>query len=179
MKGWSWLINSSMRPVASREWWPKTREPSSPRAQDEDERLRHIEDLWMETDRQCDPHSNYLGQALDLLRETYALISQLLMLETPKAAHEIDVLLDRGAVFSWVTRVPREYIQLVEAQDRDALVILAHYAVLLTRMDKVWWLEGLGSNFVIAIAMALGSEHWKLIEWPVRVAGVDLAFLIS
>lgn len=82
-------------------------------------------------------------------------------------------------MFSWVTRVPREYIQLVEAQDREALVILAHYAVLLTRTNMVWWLEGLGSNFVKAIAMALGAQHWRLIEWPIQISGTDVAFVAT
>ncbi|KAF9693523.1 hypothetical protein EKO04_008548 [Ascochyta lentis] len=179
MGGWSWLVNGEMLPVASRKWWPKMRKPASPLARDEDERLRRIENLWMRTDRQYDPHSNYLGQALDLLRDTYALVSQLLEMETSQGPHKTGVLVDRAAIFSWVTLIPREYIQLVEAQDRDALVILAHYAVLLTRTNTVWWLEGLGSNFVTAIAIALGPEHRRLIEWPVRVTGVNLPFNAS
>ena len=174
MKGWSWTINSSIQPVATRKMWPKMRKPASPHARDEDERLRHIEDLWLQTDRQYDPNSEYLSQALNLLRETYALNSQLLMLEAPRASHAADALLDRGAIFSWVTRIPREYIKLVEAQDRDALVILAHFAVLLIRTDKVWWLEGLGSSFVTAISIALGTENWRFIGWPARISGLEL-----
>ena len=79
-------------------------------------------------------------------------------------------------MFSWVTRVAREYIQLVEAQDRDALVILAHFAVLLIWANTVWWLEGLGTNFVRAVAVALGSEHRKLIEWLAHHAAVCLLY---
>ncbi|CAI9634031.1 unnamed protein product [Alternaria burnsii] len=155
MKGWTWIADSSIQPVASRKGWPK--------------------DLWLQTDRQYGPHSQYLSQALDQLRETYALNSQLLQLGASKACHGTEVLLDRGALFSWVTRVPREYIQLVEAQDRDALVILAHFAVLLIRTNSVWWLEGLGTNFVRAVAVALGSASRKLIEWPAHHAAVSLS----
>lgn len=178
-EGWSWLVQGSMLPVASRTWWPKTRKPANSCAHDEDERLQRIEDLWAQTDRQYDPHSNYLTQALNLLRETYALISQLLEIHASNTSRGTDILVDRGAMFSWVTRVPREYIQLVEAQDREALVILAHYAVLLTRTNMVWWLEGLGSNFVKAIAMALGAQHWRLIEWPIQISGTDVAFVAT
>lgn len=175
MKGWTWIADSSIQPVASRKGWPKMRKPASPLARDEDERLRRIKDLWLQTDRQYGPHSQYLSQALDQLRETYALNSQLLQLGASKDCHGTSVLLDRDAMFSWVTRVAREYIQLVEAQDRDALVILAHFAVLLIRTNTVWWLEGLGTNFVRAIAVALGSEHRKLIEWPAHHAGISLS----
>lgn len=78
-------------------------------------------------------------------------------------------------MFSWVTRVPCGYVQLVEAQERDALVILAHFAVLLIRANTVWWLEGLDRNFLRAAAVALGSEHCKLIEWPAYHAAVCLS----
>jgi hypothetical protein len=173
-EGWRWLINGEIQSVASRKWWPKTREPANSYARDEDERLRRIENFWVQTDRQYDPRSNHLSQALSLLRESYALVSQLLSLKVSKVSQGVEVLDDRGAIFSWVTRVPQEYIRLVEARDRDALVILAHYAVLLKRMETVWWVEGLDSNFVIAIAMALGSEHQKLIKWPAHLVGVAI-----
>jgi hypothetical protein len=39
---------------------------------------------------------------------------------------------------------------------------------------NVWWLEGLGAHIVTAVAMALGRENWRLIEWPAGVVGVDL-----
>jgi hypothetical protein len=175
MKGCSWIADSSIQPVASRKVWPKRRKPTSPLACDEDERLRRITDLWLQTDRQYGLHSQYLSQALDQPRGTYALNSQLLELGASRACHGTDVLLDRGAMFSWVMRVPREYIQLVEAQDRDALVILAHFAVLLIRANTVWWLEGLGTNLPRAVAVALGSEHRKLIEWPAYHAAVCLS----
>jgi hypothetical protein len=97
------------------------------------------------------------------------------VLEASKTLHATDVLLDRGAILSWITRVPREYIQLVKAQDHDTLVILAHFAVLLTRTNTMWWLESLGPNFVKAIAVALGSEHRRLIGWPAHLAHVDLS----
>jgi hypothetical protein len=75
MKGCSWIADSSIQPVASRKVWPKRRKPASPLACDEDERLRRITDLWLQTDRQYGLHSQYLSQALDQPRGTYALNS--------------------------------------------------------------------------------------------------------
>ncbi|RYN83752.1 hypothetical protein AA0117_g2 [Alternaria alternata] len=51
------------------------RKPASPLARDGYERLRRIKDLWLQTDQQYGPHSQYLSQALNQLRETYALNS--------------------------------------------------------------------------------------------------------
>ena len=86
----------------------------------------------------------------------------------------ISTLTDRGAIFVWATRIPREFLALVEAKNTHALVILAHYAVLPGRVRNVWWLEGLGADIVTAVAMVLGREKWGLIEWPARVVGLEL-----
>jgi hypothetical protein len=137
----------------------------------------------MELDKAWEPQTRHLNEALAFLRETYALVSQLTlpgvfppMTAVPYAVDDTTtgVLTDRGAIFVWSTRVSREFIQLLESKDRNALVILAHYAVLPGRVRNVWWLEGLGADFVTAIAMAIGIENWHLIEWPAHVVGVNL-----
>ncbi|KAF2856287.1 hypothetical protein T440DRAFT_463626, partial [Plenodomus tracheiphilus IPT5] len=183
MSGWNFVMSGKMHPVALREWWPTSCIPATPRAVEEDERLRKIEDLWMQSDRSWAPERTYLSQALSILRETFSLISQLTLPEKypPMTAvsYSVDdttvgVLTDRGAIFVWAARISREFIQLIEKKDRDALVILAHYAILPGRVRNVWWLEGLGADFVTAIAMALGRDNWALIAWPASVVGVDL-----
>lgn len=183
MSGWNHVVNGAMHPVAARKWWPRRCTPATPRAKEEDERLRNIDELWKTMDENPQSHTRHLDDALALLRETYALVSQLTLpgLFPPMTAvpYAVDdtitgVLTDRGAIFVWSTRISREFIQLLESKDRDALVILAHYAVLPGRVRNVWWLEGLGADFVTAIAMAIGLENWHMIEWPAHVVGVDL-----
>ena len=184
LSGWNWVMSGEMRPVAARKWWPLSRVPETLRAVEEDERLAKIEVLWMEDDDRSRPsHSIHLSQALQFLREAFTLISQLTLPDVypPMGAvpYSVDdttigILTDRGAIFVWATKISREYIQLIEQKDRDALVILAHYAILPGRVRNVWWLEGLGADLVTAIAMALGRENWHLIKWPVTVLGVDL-----
>lgn len=183
MSGWNHVVNGGMHPVAARKWWPRRRTPATPRAEEEDRRLQDIEKLWMDTDKAWEPQTFHLTQALGYLREAYALVSQLTlpgvfppMTAVPYAVDDetTGVLTDRGAIFVWSTRISREFIQLLENKDRDALVILAHYAVLPGRVRNVWWLEGLGADFVTTIAMAIGIENWYLIEWPALVVGVNL-----
>jgi hypothetical protein len=183
LSGWNWVVGSKMHPVTAREWWPKHTTPATRRALSEDHRLREIEKLWTESNESWQQHHFYLSQALLYLRETFSLISHLTLPERypPMTAvpYSIDdtttsTLTDRGAIFVWATRIPREFIQLIEAKDPYALVILAHYAVLPGRVRNVWWLEGLGGDIVTAVAMALGRENWGFIEWPAGVVGVDL-----
>ncbi|UPX10826.1 uncharacterized protein EKO05_0001464 [Ascochyta rabiei] len=183
MSGWKHVVNGAMHPVAARKWWPQKCTPATARAEAEDERLRKIDELWISTDKALEPQCHHLNEALAFLRQTYALVSQLTlpgvfppMTAVPYAIDDTTtgVLTDRGAIFVWSTLISREFIKLLESKDRDALVILAHYAVLPGRVRNVWWLEGLGADFVTAIAMAIGIENWYLIEWPAHVVGVDL-----
>jgi hypothetical protein len=177
MSGWTWVTTGSMHTVAARKWWPEQIVPATPRAVEEDERLTALQDSWLEE------HSQDMNQALDYLREAFALVSQLTLPDTyppltaiPYSVDDINigVLTDRGAIFVWVAKISREFMQRIEAKNRDALVLLAHYAVLPGRVRNVWWLEGLGADIVTAIAMVLGRENWHLIEWPASVVGVCL-----
>ncbi|KAF1968629.1 hypothetical protein BU23DRAFT_259855 [Bimuria novae-zelandiae CBS 107.79] len=186
MPGWDHVANGKLSVVANRHWWPKNRVPKSARALEEDRRLADIAELWRGSKE--GPHVDCLSSALFYLRETYALVSDLVVAENDfpfltsvdyayadaDSGETIVQMKDRGAIFVWAARISREFIRLLEEKNRDALVILAHYAVLAGRVRNVWWLEGMGANFIIAVAMALGRENWHLIDWPVQVIGVDL-----
>lgn len=183
MSGWNHIVNGRMGQVAARKWWPDNLVPVTPQAMIEDEKLREIETLWMKPEDDITADGVQLSQALHILREVFGLISQLTLpdLYSPMTAipysvddESIGVLTDRGAIFVWAARISREFITLVEKRDRNALVILAHFAILPGRVRKVWWLEGLGADFVTAIAMQLGRDQWHLISWPASVVGVDL-----
>ncbi|KAF2704536.1 hypothetical protein K504DRAFT_461297 [Pleomassaria siparia CBS 279.74] len=182
--GWQWVTQGKMSPVCSRRWWPKKTTPASSQAMDEDAALCRIESLWIRPGQDYEPHFDHLSKALRHLRDTFALVSQLTV---PKSEYPavtaipysyddttVGTLKDRGAVFVWVARISREFMTLVEQRNREALIIVAHYAVLSGRVRNVWWLEGLGANMITAVAMALGREHWHLIQWPAQVIGVDL-----
>jgi hypothetical protein len=176
MSGWTWVTSGSMQSITARTWWPQHIVPATRQAEEEDERLAALH---------VNADDDDTRQALEYLREAYALVSQLTlpsnnyppMTSIPYAitsdAH-VGVLTDRGAIFVWATRISRGFMRRIEAKERDALVLLAHYAVLPGRVRNVWWLEGLGADMVTAIAMVLGREEWGLIAWPASVVGVDL-----
>lgn len=180
--GISHILRGNMSPVADRTWWPEYRVPATEHAKEEDRRLAQIEKLWQGPDG--GPDVDCLSSALFFLRETFALVSQLTVPgnnypSSTEVAYSIDdvsigCLKDRGAIFVWGVRISPQFIHLLAKKNREALVIMAHYAILAARVRNVWWLEGMGANFVVAVAMALGRENWHLIEWPVRAVGVDL-----
>jgi hypothetical protein len=182
--GWNHILGGKLQHIANRDWWPPDRLPATKRAIEEDRRLAKIETLWQH--QHYTPASNIdsLSSALFFLRESFGLVSQLTLekSEYPSSTsicYSVDDvtvgnLKDRGAIFFWATRISRNFITLLEQKNREALVIMAHYAILPGRVRNTWWLEGLGANMITAVAVALGQENWHLIEWPVQVVGVDL-----
>jgi hypothetical protein len=183
LPGWNWVIGGLMSSVCTRKWWPKHRVPNNGRAKDEDKRLAKLEKIWEQPNEGEDSHAGCLSDALVFLRQTYALVSLLTDPEedfpgmsTP-VEYAVDdttvgLLRDRAAIFVWATQVSKEYLSLVEQKNTEALVLLAHWAVLLGRVRNVWWMDGVGSNAIWAIAMALGPEQWHLVEWPTQAVGL-------
>jgi hypothetical protein len=182
--GWAHILGGRLQHIANRDWWPPDRLPATERAIEEDRRLAGIEHLWQNQLHTSSSSVDCLSSALSFLRESFGLVSQLTLERseypsTTSISYSIDDvtvgnLKDRGAIFFWATRISRDFITLLEQKNREALVIVAHYAILPGRVRNAWWLEGLGANMITAVAMALGKENWHLIEWPVRVVGVDL-----
>ncbi|KAI5289879.1 hypothetical protein KEM54_002987 [Ascosphaera aggregata] len=80
-------------------------------------------------------------------------------------------------VFRWPMVVPESYFDFVRCRRPGALVILAHYSVILHKLDYCWWSQGWGAHLLETIYRYL-DEHWRpLIRWPVDRIG--LSFLIS
>lgn len=184
ISGWNHVRESKLQHIANRDWWPHELGPATERALEEDRCLAAIAGLWQHTEYPYPGNVECLSSALLFLREAFGLVSQLTLAKseypsTTSISYSVDdvtvgTLKDRGAIFFWATRISRDFIMLLEEKNREALVIVAHYAILPGRVRNAWWLEGLGANMITAVAMALGRENWHLIEWPVRVIGVDL-----
>jgi hypothetical protein len=194
--GYSWVTGGSLSPLCTRPWWPKVFMPTTSRALDEDRRLAELARLWKSPrDRASDDYTydaaqaKCLTEALMYLRQTFALVSLLTDpsedYTNPGARHgdaisysvddtTVGLLKDRAAIFLWATQTSNEFVAMVEGRNREALVLMAHYAVLFGRIRNVWWMDGFGAQTIWAIGMALGREDWGRIEWTVQAVGVDL-----
>ncbi|KAH6713746.1 hypothetical protein BKA61DRAFT_689000 [Leptodontidium sp. MPI-SDFR-AT-0119] len=76
------------------------------------------------------------------------------------------------AAHMWPGSVNQDFIELIYERDERALVLLAHYCVLLKRVDHVWYLKGLGEGLLRNIWGVLGREGRSWIGWAVeRVLG--------
>jgi hypothetical protein len=69
----------------------------------------------------------------------------------------------------WIGNVSQDFVELIFERDPRALVILAHYCVLIKRQDHIWYLNGLGPRLLENIRQALTDEWRPWIEWPIQL----------
>ncbi|KAK9358854.1 hypothetical protein V1504DRAFT_459757 [Lipomyces starkeyi] len=71
----------------------------------------------------------------------------------------------------WPIIVPPAYIALLKSRRPMALVILAHYCVILRLLDGCWWLTGWSKKLVEEIYQSLDASWRPSIRWPFKVVG--------
>ena len=82
---------------------------------------------------------------------------------------------EKGIELTWLAMGRANFAKQLEEREGLALVLLAHYAVLLHEAGDVWWCKGWGSALVDAIGKALpsGGEWDRLMSWPRKEVGLD------
>lgn len=82
---------------------------------------------------------------------------------------------EKGIELTWLAMGRADFAKQLEEREGMALVLLAHYAVLLHGAGDVWWSRGWGRALVQAIEEALPSEGgWEeLMAWPRKEVGLD------
>ena len=168
---WDWIAKGPMSPICTREEWPKHPMPANVRAIEEDKSLAALSSLW-EKQEEFGNYSEILFDALHQLRIAFARVSQLTLATTVPTDSDEDsgglILTDRGAAFTWPFHVSEKYIVLLEQQRPQALVLLAHFAILLNRVQDCWWIEDIAPHIVTSVALILGTERRSWISWPIR-----------
>ncbi|KAJ5160276.1 uncharacterized protein N7482_007280 [Penicillium canariense] len=71
-------------------------------------------------------------------------------------------------LIGWIYRLPGELVGRLEQKESRALVILAHWVVLLKYMDSVWFMRGWAEHVLMGISASLQPEYQYWIEWPLR-----------
>ncbi|CAP99523.1 hypothetical protein E8E15_007828 [Penicillium rubens] len=93
-------------------------------------------------------------------------------------SHSLEQLMKGGEpkvfAFSWSFRIPAEFLELLEARRPFALVVLAHYAVILHHLRDSWWMGDWGNMILQEIGEILDPEWQDLINWPIDATGCFL-----
>lgn len=74
----------------------------------------------------------------------------------------------RSTVYIWPGTVSQEYINLIHERRSEALVILAHYCVILKKNHDCWFLKDVGKKMLASIEEALSPEWQSWIKWPLE-----------
>lgn len=69
-----------------------------------------------------------------------------------------------GLTLAWPTIVSEQYLKYLGEPRRGAILLLAQYAALFTRLEHFWWAEAWGKT-VLAVSLELLPEVWK---WSIR-----------
>ena len=98
--------------------------------------------------------------------------------ELLNAYTQVSILTDRQqnfvpVIFVWPIAIPQSYLGLLSERRPEAMIILAHYAALLQRVDDQWYMRGWGQYLVQQIDAALGQEWQSWLEWPKQVTGIE------
>ncbi|KAK9244586.1 hypothetical protein V1506DRAFT_540908 [Lipomyces tetrasporus] len=72
---------------------------------------------------------------------------------------------------AWPITVPSAYIALLKSRQPMALVVLAHYCVILRLFDRCWWLTGWSENVVEEIYQSLDASWRPSMRWPIKIVG--------
>ncbi|KAF2726841.1 hypothetical protein EJ04DRAFT_506624 [Polyplosphaeria fusca] len=65
-----------------------------------------------------------------------------------------------GAVYIWPGSISQEFVELVFRRLPQALVVLAHYCVLVKKVDYNWYFKGVGRGMLAGIEREL-DDNWK------------------
>ncbi|KAJ6040949.1 hypothetical protein N7499_001130 [Penicillium canescens] len=77
----------------------------------------------------------------------------------------------RVFAFCWSFRVPEPFLDLMTSHQPFALVVLAHYAVILHHLRDMWWMGDWGTRILREIGDLLEPEWRELINWPIDATG--------
>lgn len=71
----------------------------------------------------------------------------------------------------WLTRIPTSYTNMLGEKKPEALILLAHYCILLGGIREYWWMEDKGVHLLKSIHQTLGPEWRAWIQWPMELLG--------
>ncbi|QKX57873.1 uncharacterized protein TRUGW13939_04993 [Talaromyces rugulosus] len=75
--------------------------------------------------------------------------------------------------FRWPICVAPIFISNLRDRRPMALVLLAHYCILLHKMDDFWWMKGWPRRLLHSIYTTLAPSWRDAIRWPVEVIGLS------
>lgn len=75
------------------------------------------------------------------------------------------------ATHTWPVQVTQEYLDLLRGRDPVALILLAHYCILLRPLEDNWYMSGYSKRLLTRIYNQLDEEWRPWLRWPLEEIG--------
>lgn len=75
--------------------------------------------------------------------------------------------------FLWPVVIPQKFIHMLNARSPEALIVLAHYCVLLHHLEGYWWKRGWTAHLMANIYRELDEPWHSWIQWPMSIIQMD------
>jgi len=76
-------------------------------------------------------------------------------------------------IYAWPAQVSQDYLDLLKDRDPPALILLAHYCILLEPLESTWYMHGFRKRLLSRIYHQLDPEWQKWLQWPVEEIGLQ------
>lgn len=158
-----WMADSPLQPnlrLTNNEQDIPSQHSSSLSSRDK-ERFMKLKRLWeIPQAEMSDEQIVAMNETWNLLQESYAQVTS----QNASRAGVDEV----AATLSWPAKAPETYITMVNRRIPEALVLLAHYCLVLNTVDHYWWIRGMSKSLLRTIHKALGREWENWIAWPLQ-----------
>jgi hypothetical protein len=74
----------------------------------------------------------------------------------------------------WTNTLPEEFVRLISERRSLALVIVAHYCVVLEKAPQVWWLRGWGKGLFSVIWRSMDPTQQDALQWARLHVGFEV-----
>jgi hypothetical protein len=97
-------------------------------------------------------------EAVNILRKGLAL-----------AAHPDQTIPIKTFALLWPARIPQHFIEMMNERKPKALVVLAHYCVMLKMIESFWFMNGCAARLLHPIRAHLSEEWLPHTAWPLLI----------
>ena len=107
------------------------------------------------------------ASGLDTCREALQTLRHLVALNSTSESQ----IKTKGLCTAWLAQVPSKFFVQVRKRQSEALVVLAHFCVVLEEVnsDEIWYMKGWSRCLFDECVRNLGDEWAELLTWPLGV----------
>ncbi|KAF1992800.1 hypothetical protein P154DRAFT_148371 [Amniculicola lignicola CBS 123094] len=148
-----WMASSSMKLVL----YPTDPQPADAADPGVSVKLTELRQLWESSPGLfSDDEVAALNVTLALLLEGCVLV---------RSSFEVDLV---TILYAWPIKVPEVFLSMVKMQRPEALIVLAHYSLMLNVANGIWFMQGMSRHLLQTVHSQIGKEWESWIAWPLQ-----------